>query len=116
MPRSRKFRSEAETIAKEEAIADQIRDDKPPKVTIEDLDSNLTQQAEDLYENLIEKEGFSEEQAFNIALTRTGKEGGLLDEGFEAGESEDELIIHEATGEEEEILPLLMPDQNERKF
>jgi len=64
-------------------------------IIIEDLNLRITQQAESLYENLVAAEGFSEEQAQQIALTRTGKEGGLLEEGFEIGETEDELVIHE---------------------
>jgi len=89
------FRSASESEAKEASNFKRAALDLAPKTIIEDLDIRITEQAESLYENLIDQEGYSEEQAQQIALTRVGKEGGLLDEGFDFGENEDELRIHE---------------------
>jgi hypothetical protein len=68
--------------------------DRKPSLIIEGLNEEITTQSEKLYEDLVDKEGYSEEQANQIALTTTGKGGGLMDENFEGGETEDELVIH----------------------
>ena len=88
-----KSRSEKETAAREKVIIERVAHDREPEILIEGLDEVITQQAGQAFDNLVTNEGFSEEQANQIALTMAGKSGELMDENFDGGETEDELTV-----------------------
>lgn len=64
--------------------------------TFEDLEREeaspeFAEKTEEIYERLMADEGFTEEQAWELAMVRAGKEGGDLDN--EGGESE--VFVHQ---------------------